>query len=68
MNIDRHVLTRMLRGGLLLCLGPLAFDVCASIYAGRIGLYAPFLYPMFFVLGVGFVIEEIRKKRRDGGA
>jgi hypothetical protein len=67
MNINRHMLLRMFRGGLLACMGPLAFDVCASVYAGRIGMYAPpFLYPIFFVLGVVFVIEDVRKKRGDG--
>jgi hypothetical protein len=69
MNIDRQVLLRMLRGGLLACVVPFAFDVCASIYSGRIGIYAPpFFYPIFFVLGVGFVIEDIRKKRPDSGS
>jgi hypothetical protein len=30
------------------------------------GFYAPFLCPIFFALGVGFVIEDMRKKRKDG--
>lgn len=55
---------RMLRAGVIMSAGPLVFDICASIYAGRIGIYAPFLYPMFFALGVGFVIDDVLKARR----
>jgi len=66
MNQNAHLLWRVLRGGLLLCAGPLAFDLCASLYAGRIGVYAPFLYPMFFALGVLFVIDDMRRKRKEG--
>ena len=47
-----RLLLQMLTGGLLACVGPLTFDVCASIYAGRIHRYAPpFFYPIFLSRG-----------------
>lgn len=67
MHIDNQLILRMLRAGALMCVGPLAFDACASIYAHRIGMYAPpFLYAMFFALGVGLVLENARKETKNG--
>jgi hypothetical protein len=40
---------------------PVAFDVVLSIYTGKVGLYAPFLYPMFLIFGV---IEALYRWRR----
>ena len=58
-----NLIRALIWAGTRACLAPLIFDVAVSIEAGRPDLYAPFLYPMFFLLGLAFEFEKYRKER-----
>ena len=53
--------------GVKACIFPVAYDAFLSVYSGKIALYAPFLYPMCFFLGVVIELESIRKRGRHDG-
>jgi hypothetical protein len=50
--------------GVKACLTPLIFDVAMSIYVGKPNLYAPFLWPLFFFLGIIMGLDRLRRARR----
>ncbi len=52
--------------GLRACLIALAYDAFLSVYSGRLGFYAPFLYPICFFLGAVIELQSIRKRKRSG--
>ena len=68
MNVDGQILYKLIRGGVLACAVPLSFDAIMSLLAHKMGSYSPpFLYPIFFVLGVAFAMQELRRHRVKNG-